>query len=119
MSVAVTRVGNRTVLGDKHAVIVDLVFTSTYPDEGEPLTAAQVLGVSATAGGTVTLCIFDGIAPAADGETAVAVSYDYAAQKVRFFESAATGLALLEKTAAEAYPTSTTVRALVFTAGVT
>lgn len=108
MSVAVSQVGNNDVLGAKHLKVVDLTFTSTYPDEGEPLSAVTLGFPNA-----VSLVVFDGSPIAGDGETALVVKYDYANSKVLFYEGSAAGTALTEKTASEAYPTNTVVRALV------
>lgn len=107
MAVAVTNIERPTVFGDRRVRIVNLVFSGNYATGGEALSAAA-LGFS-----RVDAILFDGPAVAADLATANPVKYDHATGKVAFYESAATGLALLEKTNAEAYPTGSNVRALV------
>lgn len=109
MAVTATRVGNPTVFGDKKVGIFSLVFTGTYPDEGEAVTPAT-FGYS---NDIELVLISGGVGYAADIETAVAVGYDHAADKFVFYEGSAAGTAFTEKTPAEAYPTNTTLRALV------
>jgi hypothetical protein len=109
MSVAVSRVGNPTVFGDKKVTIADLTFTSTYPDEGEPLSASSLGFPNA-----VQFVLFDGAIVAADGETSLVPKYDYTNSKVLCYEGSAAGTALTEKTASEAYPTNATVRVVAF-----
>jgi hypothetical protein len=107
MTVAASLVGNPTVFGNKKVRILDLTFTSTYPNEGEPL-SASTLGFP----NAVELVILDGAPVATDGETALVAKYDYTNSKVLFFEGSTAGTALTEKTASEAYPTDTIVRAV-------
>jgi hypothetical protein len=110
MAVAVV-VNKMSVYGDRRCHNVTLTFSGNYPDEGEAITAAA-LGLQ---GGVLDNLFFDGVAIAADGETAIAPKYlatTAAAGVVLFFESAATGLAFLEKTGAEAYPTGCVVKAM-------
>lgn len=108
MAVAFTRVGNPTVFGDKKVVIGDLTFTSTYPDEGEPYTAA-LFGFP----NSVEFIVVGSSPAAADGETGLVANVDYTNLKIQFYEGSAAGTALTEKTASEAYPANTTVRVLV------
>lgn len=108
MAVTITQLGNLTVFGDKHVRFIQLDFSGTYPDEGEPLTAAQ-LGMP----NEIDFMTFDGPVVASDGETAIAPRYSHQLEKLVMYESAAAGTAFSEKTASEAYPTGATVRAIV------
>jgi hypothetical protein len=106
MSVTVTPVvGAATVWGNKRAKVVDLAFSSTYPDGGEAVTAATV-GLQ-----KIEQVFFHGVAMASDEETANPVGYDYDTSKVVLFEGAASGAAIAEKTDSEAHATGLRVRA--------
>lgn len=109
MAVTATQVGNDTTLGNRKAKDFTLVFSGNYPDEGEPYTAA-LFGYANTVD---RVYLHGSVVMAGDGESGTLVAVDYATQKFIFFESAATGLANLEKTAAEAYPAGSTVRVTV------
>lgn len=108
MAVSFTRVGNPTVFGNKKVLLGDFTFSGNYPDEGETVAASTVGFANA-----IEAIFFDGVAIAADGETAVGLKYDYTSGKIITYESAAAGTALGEKTAAEAYPAGLNARALV------
>lgn len=109
MAVAVTQVGRRTVFGDRRAGVYDIVFSGNYATGGEAVTA-----------GLFGMNFIDAIlaepALATDGGTAVVTAYrgtSASGGTIFSYESAATGLPLLEKTNAEAYITGQTARVLV------
>jgi hypothetical protein len=106
MAVTVTQVGRRTVFGDRRVGFYDVVFSGTYPDGGEPVTAG-LFGLN------FIEYIAPQMAPATDRETAVVVAWDQVAGTLLNYESAATGLPLLEKTDSEAYITGQTARIMV------
>jgi hypothetical protein len=91
-------------MGNKRRVVRDLAFTGNYTTGGESLTPT-LLGLR-----TVETVSFAGPAMSTDLVTMNPVSYNHATSKVLQYESAATGLAQLEKTSAEAYATGSAVR---------
>jgi hypothetical protein len=107
MAVTVTKVtGANSVFGNKRVKIVDLAFTSTYPDGGEAL-AASAVGLK-----KIDFAVFSGPALSTDRETANEVSYDFVNSKVVMFESGGANAASAEKTDSEAHATGSAVRAM-------
>ena len=90
---------DRDSWGTRHAITGTITFSGNYPDEGEPLVAAD-FGLA-----QIRDVIVHGLVRAADGETAIPADYDRATGKLVTYEGSAAGTALTEKTAAEAYPT--------------
>lgn len=86
--------------------LVELTFDSSYPVGGYSLSAASVNLRR------IRQVNFEGPAVPADGTTAVPVRYNYGTGKVHTYESAATGLVLLEKGDTESLA-GYTVRAIV------
>lgn len=88
------------VVGNRKMVTRRLTFSGNYVTGGEAVTAStfglRKLTRVLTAGG---------VAMASALSSGNGIGWDAANSKFIFFESAATGLALLEKTTAEAYPT--------------
>lgn len=76
---ATISVAHRTVFGNKRVRIVDFTFDTSYPDNGEPLTASD-LGLN-----VVEAVVPAGPAVKADGTLAVAVSYDRTNSKLLAF----------------------------------
>lgn len=109
MAIAATQVGTDDTLGKLKSKHFTLVFSGNHPDEGEPYTA----GTFGYANTVDKVILHGSVVMAGDGETGLLVAVDYATQKFIFYESAGTGLAFLEKTAAEAYPAGSTVRVTV------
>jgi hypothetical protein len=106
MAVTITKVtGANTVFGNKRIKIVDLAFSSTYPDGGESVDADDV-GLK-----KIEQVQFSGAAISTDRETANALSYDFTNSKIIFLEGSTAGTALGEKTDSETHATGAAVRA--------
>jgi len=106
MAVTFTQI-KKSVYGSDRVVTGTLAFSGNYATGGEAVTPAT-FGLT-----RIDLIIFDGLAIATDGGTANGVKYNAATGKVLQYESAATGLALLEKTNSEAYATGSNANVLV------
>lgn len=105
MSLALTAVtGAHTVWGNKRVRVYDVVASSTYPDGGESLTAADV-GLK-----KIDQVLPSGPALSTDRETANPVSYDFVNSTLIYMEGAASGAAIAEKTDSEAHATGSSVR---------
>jgi hypothetical protein len=104
MAVAVT-INSRYVHGNKRVRNVTLTFSSNYATGGEAITPSTV-GLK-----KIEFVRFSGVATSTDLATANPVGYDYANNKVLFYEGSAAGTAISEKTNSEAYPTGSNVRA--------
>lgn len=98
---------NPQVLGTLKAVVCQIAVSGNYTDEGDSLPPER-FGLD-----KIVLFLAD-LGAASDGETAVAVRYDYTNEKLLMFESGASGAAFAEKTASEAVPTGMSFRAVVF-----
>ena len=86
------------VVGNKRMKIVDVTFDSSYPDNGEAITAANF-------GLRKVDQIICGPAVASDGSTAVLISWDRANSKLLAFESGASGAVFPEKGGTESLDT--------------
>lgn len=106
MAIAVTQVGRRTVFGDRRVGFYDVAFSGTYPDGGEPLSAA-LLGLN------FIEYVSAEVAPATDRETAVMVSWDPVAGTLLNYEAAASAAPFIEKDTSEAYITGQIARIMV------
>lgn len=96
--------GAHYVAGNKRVRVYDIAASSTYPDGGESLTAADV-GLK-----QIDNVVFSGPALSTDRETANPVSYDFTNSKLIYLEGAASGAAIGEKTDSEAHATGSSVR---------
>lgn len=107
MAVAITKPvpsADRTEGNKKHRVRI-LTFSGNYATGGEAITPQQV-GLR-----RIEMVNFSGVARAADGATANPVAWDFTNNKLWFYEGAASGAAIGEKTDAEAHATGAFVRA--------
>lgn len=94
------------VMGNRRVHARRLTFTSNYATGGEAIAGTTALNRSTFGLSKVNrVIVHNSVAMAADVASGNPVSYNTATGKLVFFESAATGLAVLEKTNAEAYPT--------------
>jgi hypothetical protein len=104
----VTVIDKASVFGERRVVIASLAFSDNYATGGLPLTAAQ-LGLT-----RLDYISIDPMGAADAGTSGVIPHYDYSSSKMQFFEAAGSGLALLEKTDAEAFPASMKVRVMAY-----
>lgn len=93
MAVTVAKVANAdTIYGNRRIRVRTITFDSSYPDNGEPLTPADV-GLRA-----ITF-VGDTIVRKSDGADAVVVTYDYTNQKlIAYWGNAGTASVLPEVT---------------------
>jgi hypothetical protein len=83
-----------------------LTFSGNYATGGEAVAATAATATTNFGLRRITrLILHNGVAASADVATSNGVAYNSATGKIVFYESAATGLAHLEKTNSEAYPT--------------